>query len=128
MAIKDDVDDDDDNDGIKDVYDTKEHQESQDNYCSQMNAAQFEEFQMTAGASTLAMIVTAVADNPLALISLEVRNPAGVLVASLPPTPGAAAILVPPSGAGLYTVRVKNAGPNAVGISTSLLTRELRVP
>ena len=125
---KDDVDDDDDNDGIKDVYDTKEHRESQDNYSSQMSPAQFEEFQMTAGVSTLAMIVTAVADNPLAPISVEVRNPSGLLVASTPPTPGAAAIAVPPSGAGIYTVRVKNAGLNAVGISTSLLTRELRVP
>ncbi len=128
MAIKDNVDDDDDNDGIKDAYDTKEHRESQDNYSSQMSAAQTEEFQMTAVASTLAMIVTAVADNPLAPISLEVRNPAGLLVASMPPTPGAAALLVPPSGAGIYTVRVKNAGLNAAGISTTLLTRELRVP
>ena len=125
---KDDADDDDDNDGIKDVHDTKEHRESQDNYSSQMSAAQSEEFQMTAGAGTLAMIVTAVADNPLAPISLEMRNPAGLLVVSTPPTPGAAAIAVPPSGAGTYTVRVKNAGLNAAGISTSLLTREIRVP
>jgi hypothetical protein len=124
---KDDADDDDDNDGIKDHHDTKDR-ESQDNYSSQMSAAQTEEFQMTAGASTLAMIVTAVADNPLAPISLEVRNPAGLLVVATPPTPGVTAIPVPPSGAGIYTVRVKNAGLNAVGISTSLLTRELRVP
>jgi streptogramin lyase len=125
---KDDVDDDDDNDGIKDAYDTPEHRESQDNYSSQMSAAQVEEFQMTAGASTLAMIVTAVADNPLALVLLEVRNPAGLLVVSTPPTPGVAAIALTPSGAGVYTVRVKNAGLSAAGISTTLLTRELRVP
>jgi streptogramin lyase len=124
---KDGADDDDDNDGIKDHHDTKDR-ESQDNYSSQMSAAQTEEFQMTAGASTLAMIVTAVADNPLAPISLEVRNPAGLLVVATPPTPGVTAIPVPPSGAGIYTVRVKNAGLNAVGVSTSLLTRELRVP
>ena len=124
---KDDADDDDDNDGIKDGHDTKDR-ESQDNYSSQMSAAQTEEFQMTAGASTLAMIVTAVADNPLAPISLEVRNPAGLLVLSTPPTPGVTAIPVPASGAGIYTVRVKNAGLSAVGISTTLLTRELRVP
>jgi hypothetical protein len=124
---KDDADDDDDNDGIKDHHDTKDR-ESQDNYSSQMSAAQSEEFQMTAGASTLAMIVTAVADNPLAPISLEVRNPAGLLVLTTPPTPGVTAVPVPSSGAGIYTVRVKNAGLSAVGISTSLLTRELRVP
>jgi hypothetical protein len=93
-----------------------------------MSAAQSEDFQMTAGAGTLMMIVTAVADNPLAPISVELRNPAGLLVASTPPTPGAVAIAVPPSGAGIYTVRVKNAGLNAVGISTSVLTRDLRVP
>ena len=124
---KDAVDDDDDNDGIRDAHDTKDR-ESQDNYSNQMSAAQTDEFQMIAGASTLAMIVTAVADNPLTPISLEVRNPSGLLVASMPPTPGAAALLVPPSGAGIYTVRVKNAGLTAGGISTTLLTRELRVP
>lgn len=125
---KDGVDDDDDNDGIKDQYDTREHRESQDNYSSDMSAAQTEEFQMTAGANTLAMIVIAAADNPLAPLSLEVRNPAGLLVVSTPPTPGAAVIPVPLSGAGIYTVKVRNAGLNAVGISTTLLTRELRVP
>ena len=78
---KDDADDDDDNDGIKDDHDTKDIESRRTTTRSQMSAAQTEEFQMTAGASTLAMIVTAVADNPLAPISLEVRNPAGLLVA-----------------------------------------------
>ncbi len=125
---KDVYDDDHDNDGIKNQYDTKTDKESQDNHSSQLSAAQAQEFQMTAGASTLAMIVMAVPDNLLVPISVEVRNPAGVVVANTLPAPGATVIPVTPSGAGIYTVRVKNAGTSALGIATTLLVRDQRLP
>jgi hypothetical protein len=120
-------DDDDDNDGIKNHYDTKDGDEDQYNYRSQLAATQFEEFQVTSLVGGLALIVLAVADNPLAPISIEVRNAAGQVVGTSIAAPGTGLVTLLTPAAGTYTVKVKNHGLTSVGIDTTTITRVPRL-
>jgi hypothetical protein len=69
------------------------------------------------------LVATATAADPTALLSLEVYNPAGQLVANPLPTPGTAVATVPTLTAGSYIVRVKNLGLAPTALATGFLTQ-----
>jgi streptogramin lyase len=121
-------DDDDDNDGIKNQHDTKDGKENQYNYRSDLAASQSEAFEVTTLPGALALLVTALADNPLTQISIEVRNAAGQVVGTSIAAVGVGLVTLPTPAAGIYTVKVKNHGLTAAGIDTMVLTRDPRLP
>ena len=121
-------DDDDDNDGIKNQHDRKDTNEDQYNFNSQLAASQFEEFEVTTLPGGLALIVLAAADNPLAPISIEIRNAAGQVVGNSIAAPGAGLITLLTPAAGTYIVKVKNHSATPVGIDTTTITRTPRLP
>jgi hypothetical protein len=123
-CVNDDMDDDDDEDGIKDKDDRKGEKENHRKEWGQSSGGQSAEFPVTTTASTSVILATVTASDPLALISIEIVNPSGIGVASPLPTPGAAVASVIPTGAGIYTVRVKNHSAQSVNHTTTMLTRE----
>jgi hypothetical protein len=119
------LDDDEDNDGIKNDYDTRDRKESQERTSYDLSAGQSADTPVTVPAGALLLIATATASNPLALVSVDILNPAGAVVASSVPTPGLAVITAIPAGAGEYTVRVKNQSLSASEVESTAITREL---
>lgn len=118
------VDDDDDNDGIKNEHDHKDGKEAQDHHTNLIAAGQADDYILAASPSTVAFVALAVADDPLAPISIDIFDAAGAVVASVPATAGLATMTIVPPASGEYTVRVTNHAVGAVGIATTLLSRE----
>lgn len=121
-------DDDDDNDGIKNEHDTKDGKEDQHSHRSQLAMSQSEEFEATALPGALALIVLALADNPLSSLSIEVRNAAGTVVGNSFATPGTGLITLAAPAAGTYIVKVTNHAPSVSGIGTTIITRHPWLP
>jgi hypothetical protein len=118
------VDDDDDNDGIKNEHDRKDSREAQSNHQNVVDPGQAEEYFLTVRPNSAFVAASAVAENPLTPVSIELVDAAGSVVATSPSTPGASVLTVPAPAAGEYLVRVKNNGLGASGIATSVLSRE----
>ena len=114
---------DDDNDGIDDKDDRKDRKE--DRYTREeesVGGGQSVDYPTAVATGNLLFIATATAADPTALLSVEVYNPAGQLVASTLPTPGVAVATVPTPTAGNYNVRVKNLGQTPTAMATGVLT------
>ncbi len=70
------------------------------------------------------MIATATTLNPLSIIAIDIYNPLGVLVASSPALPGAAAATVLLPTTGNYKARIRNMGISSLTHSPALIVRE----
>jgi hypothetical protein len=88
-----------------------------------MQSGQTIEHSVLAGSTTLAIIAQVTADNPVASMSVEVYDAAGVLKAAAPPTPVVAITTFPLPSAGTYTLRVRNLGATPINQTTTLLRR-----
>jgi hypothetical protein len=123
-CVNDDDDWDDDNDGIDDKDDWKDRKETRDTREEESVAGgQSVDYPMALGTDNLLLVATATAADPSALLSVQILNPAGQVVANPLPTPGVAVATVPTLTAGSYTVRVKNLGLTPTAMATGFLTQ-----
>ena len=124
---KDHMDDDDDNDGIEDEWDSRGHKEKKGRYDDEQdtNGGSHSEQAVTTDANTLLVVGIAKASDPLALISIEIVNAAGQVVATSPIMAGAAVVTYVPFGQANYVTRARNHGATPVNFSTTIITREL---
>jgi hypothetical protein len=120
---------DNDDDGFDNDYDTPAHENVQTiDDAPALGGGQFVEYPVTATATSLAIIATSKADDPLAQIGIEVYNPAGLLVATSAPTPGLAVAPVLLPVAGNYRVRIRNFGLLPITQTPKLIVREPWLP
>jgi hypothetical protein len=123
-CVKDWDDWDDDNDGVDDRDDRKDRRENRDTREeASIAGGQSADYPIEVGTGNLLLVATATAADPTALLTMQVYNPAGQLVASTLPTPGVAVATVPTLSTGNYTVRVKNLGLTSTAMSTGFLTQ-----
>ena len=121
--------DDADDDGVDSRYDSPTSREdSETGETAALGAGQIVEYPLTASATTLALIATVAADDPLAQMGIEIYNQLGALVASGASVGGLAAATVPAPAAGTYKVRVKNYGLRSFNHTPTLLVREPWLP
>jgi hypothetical protein len=117
--------DDHDNDGVKDGDDDHEKKERRDQRQDDVNGGQSVDYPMEMDSNSVALVTTATAADPGTMLSIEVRNAAGQLLAAPLPAPGVAIATVPTLTAGTYTVRVKNLGITPTTFTTTSLTRSV---
>src|SRR6185436_6457189 len=116
---------DEDDDGLEDGFDqSAAYERVQGDYPASLGAAQSTEYTVTTSTTSLALIATAVSDDPLASIGIDVFDPAGLFLVASVPGPGAAVATVPLPAAGTYRVRVRNFGLSAVTVTPKLIVRE----
>jgi len=121
--------DDADDDGVDSKYDSRTSREdAQTGDPTALSAGQTAEYPVTASATTLALIASISADDPLAQIGVEIYNQLGALVASGVSVAGVAVATAPVPGAGIYNVRVKNYGVRTFNQTPTLLVREPWLP
>jgi hypothetical protein len=124
-CVPNEVDDDDDNDGLEDKNDRPDRQEQKRTEWASTAGGATNTYTVTTTSSTTLITVAATASDLGMPISIVVLDPAGTVVSSVVPTPGAAVATTVPLKAGNYTVRVKNNGLTSVGLETVLLTQNL---
>jgi hypothetical protein len=93
-----------------------------------LNPGQSVDYAVTASSTTLALIASATADNPLGQITVEIYDALGVLVAGSLTAPGAATSTLALPAPGSYTVRVKNYGISSINHTPTIVVREPWVP
>jgi hypothetical protein len=120
---------DNDGDGLDDAFDNPTNWENvQVGNPTVIGGGGFADFTVATTTTSLALIATAVGDNPLNPIAVEVYDPSGLLVANSAPTGGVAAATVALPLAGTYKVRVKNYGMTGVTSTPTLIVREPTSP
>jgi hypothetical protein len=117
--------DDEDDDGVDSKHDTRTSREdSETRESSALSAGQAGEYPIIASATSLALIASVVADDPLARIGVDIYNALGALVASGVSVGGVALATLPAPPAGNYRVRVTNQGLAPVNQTPTLVVRE----
>jgi hypothetical protein len=128
-GLFDEIDTDDDNDGIEDSFDSQSQTESQQGDFDEIGAGQELAYDLEAGANTLLLVATAevagVLDALSPSLTVEIYNPAGLLVAASPPVLGRVVATAVPVLPGTYKVKVRNTGSGPVQYQASRLTRTL---
>jgi hypothetical protein len=118
-----------DADGVPDQYDTTSNRENMTGYDpAPLSPVDTPSYTVSTTATSLALIATVQADNPLATIAADVYNASGVLVGTSGPMAGIAAVTLAAPGAGTFTVRVRNLGATAVNITPTFVVREPLLP
>jgi hypothetical protein len=126
-GLADDMDQDDDNDGIQDSFDSESQREAQQANFSAIAGGQETSYSVEADADTLLLVATAEPVGALDVLNqaltVEIYNPAGVLVAAAPPVLGTVVATAVPAVAGTYTVKVRNSSSDTIQYQTSRITR-----
>jgi hypothetical protein len=119
-------DDDDDGDGQPNEFDTPTANEiATIGDPAPLGAGQTADYPMTASPTSLALIAVATAESdPTALLSVDIYDALGVLVATSPVTPGVAAVTALLPVPGNYTARVHNQALGAATHTPTLIVRE----
>jgi hypothetical protein len=119
-----------DDDGLEDEFDLPTaHEDVQVvDAAPAIAGGQSADFPVTTSPTSLALIGTATADDPLAQIRVEIYNAAGLLVAASAPSLGIAVATVPLPTAGTYNLRVRNYGVTAIRYTPRLIVREPPLP
>lgn len=125
--LADDDDRDDDNDGIEDAFDSQSENELQRGNFGELEAGQERAYDIAVGPDTLLLAATAetvgAADALSQGLSVEIYNPAGVLIASAPPVLGRVVATALPVLPGTYTVKVRNSGSDTIQYGTRRIIR-----
>ncbi|HXD20795.1 MAG TPA: hypothetical protein VN654_27480 [Vicinamibacterales bacterium] len=118
---------DDDADSVPDQFDTPTARENMTAYPATATApmSASPDYTVTTTGTTLALLATAQADNPTALIAVDVYNALGTLLTSSGPLAGSATASVPNPGAGTFTVRVRNLSGGPVSVTPTVVARDL---
>jgi len=121
----DDADTDDDDDGIEDSFDSESQMELQQSNVDVVEGGQENAYDLAVGGNTLLLVATAEAiDDPLnESLTVEIYNPAGVLIAASPPIAGRVVATAVPVLQGTYRVKVINSGSGAIPYRTMRITR-----
>jgi hypothetical protein len=121
---------DDDADGLDNAFDlptARENVQVVDN-APAIAGGQSADFPVTTSPTSLALIGTATAGDPLAQIGVEIYDAVGLLVATSAPSLGVAVATVPLPAAGTYKVRIRNYGATTVTHTPRLIVREPWLP
>jgi hypothetical protein len=118
-----------DADGVPDQFDTTSNKENMTGLdVAAVSPTAPASFTATTTSTSLALIASAAADNPTAVIAVDVYNAAGALVGTSGPMAGIAATTLALPGAGTFTVKVRNLGLTSVNITPTLVVREPLLP
>ncbi len=124
-GIADDDDSDHDNDGMHDDFDSQSTDDNMQGQSGQTSANSKDRFSVAADNATLAVVVGlrgAMTD----LLSINVYDPNGTLVATSVPTPNGPLAVVPSAIAGTYSIEVHNQSNQAASYQLSYSTQQLR--
>jgi hypothetical protein len=113
-----------DADGVPDQFDTSSKENMTGFNAAPVSTTAPASYSVATTSTSLALIASAQADNPLATIAVDVYNAAGVLVGTSGPLAGIAAVTIPTPGAGTFTVKVRNLGTSAVNVTPTFVVRE----
>jgi len=121
--------DDPDDDGVDSKYDTPTSREdSRTGDTTPLAAGQIAEYPLAATSTSVVLIASVMADDPLAQMTVEIYNPLGALVASGVSAGGIAVATLPTPTAGGYKVRVKNYGLRSINHTPTFVVREPPLP
>ena len=115
---------DDDSDGLGNAQDTASREDVVVSDDAPLEPGQTSTYWMTASSSTLALVALVTANDPLAVLRVDIYNPLGLIVATSPATPGVGLATVALPAPGNYTVKVQNMGFTANTHSPMLINRE----
>jgi streptogramin lyase len=121
---------DDDADGLENAFDLPNAREDVQvvDGAPAIAGGQSADFPVTTSPTTLALIATATADDPLAQIGVEIYDALGLLVATSAPSLGVAVATVPLPAASTYTARIRNYGMTPITHTPRLIVREPWLP
>ena len=119
---RDDSDSDDDNDGIRDELDDKGKKKKQKKKYASAECNSADTHAMDVSVDTLQLFAIVEGINAEAL-NVEIRNPAGALLANSVSTPGPAIATAVPLGTAIYTIKVSNPTGEAVAYELTLISR-----
>jgi hypothetical protein len=123
-CIKDADDHDKDNDGIEDDEDTKDR-ETKKKDSGSMSPGQAITYEMEADANSLALLAIVEAANVAVPFVLDIIDPAGAVVLSVPSVAGKAVATATPSLPGFYTIQLRNTGATSTTYSTTIIGRSI---
>jgi hypothetical protein len=123
-CIPDLMDHDKDNDGIDDEYDTKDR-ETMKKDSGSMAPGQAIMYEMETDANSLALLAVVEAANTAAPFAIDIVNPAGTVVLTVPSVAGRAVAATTPALAGFYTIRLRNTGVTSTTYKTTLIGRSI---
>jgi hypothetical protein len=118
-------DDDDDNDGIPDEYDTKSQCEAMQSDSGSLAGGQSLTYDMPADANTTLLLAVVQTTDLSASLVMEIVDPSGAVVVSVPAVAGKGVATASPALPGLYTLRVRNTGLTAATYTTTLIERSI---
>jgi hypothetical protein len=121
---------DDDADGLENSFDLPTARENVQvvDGAPAIAGGQSADFPVTTSPTSLALIATATAGDPLAQIGVEIYDALGMLVATSAPSLGVAVATVPLPAAATYKVRIRNYGATTITHTPRLIVREPWVP
>jgi hypothetical protein len=121
---------DDDADGLENAFDLPTAHENVQvvDGAPPIAGGQSADFPVTTSPTSLALIATATASDPLAQIGVEIYDGVGLLVATSAPSLGVAVATVSLPAAGTYNVRIRNYGMTSVTHTPRLIVREPWLP
>jgi hypothetical protein len=123
-CIPDLMDHDKDNDGIDDDDDTDDR-ETEKRDSGMLAPGQPVRYDMESGAASLALIAVVEAADLTAPFVIDVVNPAGVVVLSVPSVAGKAIATTTPASTGYYTIQVRNTGLKSTAYTTKVIGRSI---
>jgi hypothetical protein len=123
-CIPDLMDHDKDNDGIDDDDDTNDR-ETVKKDSGTLAPGQIVRYDMETDANSLALIAVVEAADLTAPFVIDVVNPAGVVVLSVPSVGGKAIATTTPASAGYYTIQVRNTGLKSTTYTTKVIGRSI---
>ena len=121
---------DDDADGLENSFDLPTARENVQvvDGAPAIAGGQSADFPVTTSPTSLALIATATAGDPLAQIGVEIYDALGMLVATSAPSLGVAVATVPLPAASTYKVRIRNYGMTSITHTPRLIVREPWLP
>jgi hypothetical protein len=123
-CIPDAMDHDKDNDGIDDQYDTSDR-ETMKKDSGTLAPGQVLHYDMETDANSRALIAVVEAADLTAPFVIDIVNPAGSVVLSVPSVAGKAVATATPALSGFYTIQVRNTGLTSTAYKTTIVGRSI---
>jgi hypothetical protein len=123
-CIPDAMDHDKDNDGIDDDYDTSDR-ETMKKDSGTLAPGQVLRYDMETDVNSRALIAVVEAANLTAPFVIDIVNPAGSVVLSVPSVAGKAVATATPALSGFYTIQVRNTGLTSTDYKTTIVGRSI---
>jgi hypothetical protein len=124
-GVPDALDKDKNGDGIEDQYQSPGNRERQQKDSGQMAPGETREYDMVYDEHSILMLAIVESTDLTVPLAIDIVDPNGVVVLSTPAALGKAVATATPALAGVYTIRVKNAGLTSAAYTTRLIGRQV---